>query len=100
MWASQLLAVACVVLLLIPAVRKQEGLLSLVCLGVIVAIWIEKGMGMVVTGFTPSPLGKVTDYTPTCPEILITLGVYGIGFLLLSVLYKIVISVRERVEVV
>ena len=53
---------------------------------------------MVVTGFNPSPLGKITDYAPTGPEILITLGVYGIGFFLLSVLYKIVVSIRERVE--
>ena len=36
--------------------------------------------------------------TPTGLEIMITLGVYGIGFFILSVLYKIVVSVRERLE--
>ena len=54
---------------------------------------------MVVTGFVPSPLGRVNEYVPTAPEITITLGVYAIGFLLLSVLYKIVVSVREKIEV-
>ena len=98
MWASVLLTTACVVLLLLPAVRRQEGLLAVVCAGVIAAIWIEKGMGMIVTGFVPSPLGKISQYVPTAPEIVITLGVYAIGLFILSVLYKIVVSVRERAE--
>ena len=54
---------------------------------------------MVVTGFIPSPLGGLTEYWPTSPEILITLGVYGIGALILTVLYKIATSVREELEV-
>jgi len=98
MWTSVLLTVVCVLLLLFPAVRRQEGPLALLCVGVIAAIWIEKGMGMVVAGFNPSPFGEVTQYVPSGTEILITLGVYGIGFLILSVLYRIVISVRERME--
>jgi molybdopterin-containing oxidoreductase family membrane subunit len=98
MWTSVALAVACVVLLLFPGIRRQEGLLAVLCVGVIASIWIEKGMGLIVAGFTPSPLGKITPYVPTGPEILITLGVYGIGFLILSLLYKIVVSVRERAE--
>ena len=98
MWTSALLGVGCAVLLLCPWVRRQESFLAALCVGVIAAIWIEKGMGMVVTGFVPSPLGKVTDYVPTAPEITITLGVYAIGFFVLSVFYKIVVSVRERVQ--
>jgi molybdopterin-containing oxidoreductase family membrane subunit len=99
MWFGQLLAVASVVLLLVPRLRQSEGILAVICVGVVAAIWIEKGMGMVVTGFVPSPLGKVVEYVPTNKEILITLGVYAIGFFILSVLYKIVVSVRERMEV-
>ncbi len=98
MWVCELLTVGCVVLLLMPGVRKQEGLLAGICVAVIAAIWIEKGMGMIVAGFVPSPLGKVTEYVPTTPEIAVTLGVYAIGLLILSVLYKIVVSVRENIE--
>jgi molybdopterin-containing oxidoreductase family membrane subunit len=94
-----ILTVCSVVLLLIPAVRKDEGYLASICTMVIFAIWIEKGMGMVVTGFIPSPLGQVTEYAPTLPEITVTLGVYAIGLFVLTVLYKIVIGVRERIEV-
>ena len=99
MWVSQVLTVGCVLLLLMPGVRRREGLLAGICAAVIAAIWIEKGMGMVVTGFVPSPLGRITEYVPTALEIMITLGVYAIGFFILSVLYKIVISVREKAEV-
>ena len=67
MWACELLTVAAWCCLLLPGVRKHEGLLAGICLAVIAAIWIEKGMGMVVAGFVPSPLGKVTEYVPTRP---------------------------------
>ena len=99
MWVCEALSVACVLLLLCPKVRRQEGILAILCVGVIAAIWIEKGMAMIVAGFIPSPLGKITEYTPTVPEIAITVGVYAIGFLVLSVLYKIVLGVRERTEI-
>jgi molybdopterin-containing oxidoreductase family membrane subunit len=64
--------------------------------GVIVAIWIEKGVGMVVTGFVPNPLGRITDYAPTSVEIGVTAGVYAFGFMVLTLIYKIVVNVRER----
>jgi molybdopterin-containing oxidoreductase family membrane subunit len=96
MWVSSALMVGCVTLLFFPAVRRQEGILAALCVAVIAAIWIEKGMGLVVTGFIPNPLGHVTEYTPTGVEVAITLGVYGIGFLVLTLLYRVVINVRER----
>ncbi len=98
MWVSAVLTVCAVALLIFPKVRRNERALAVICVMVITAIWIEKGMGLVVTGFIPSPLGKVTEYLPTVPEAMIAAGVYGIGFLLLTLLYKIVINVRERTE--
>ncbi len=99
MWACELISVLCVVLLLSPKVRAKENVLALLCVGVIAAIWIEKGMAMIVTGFIPAPLGNITEYTPTLVEIGVTAGVYAIGFLVLTVLYKIVLGVREELEV-
>jgi molybdopterin-containing oxidoreductase family membrane subunit len=98
MWACELLTAGCVVLLLFPGVRRREDALAGLCVAVVAAIWIEKGLGMVVAGFVPSPLGEVTQYRPTGPEVLITLGVYAIGLLVLSVLCKIVVGVREGVR--
>ena len=51
-----------------------------------------------VTGFIPSPLDKITEYTPTGPEVAITLGIWALGLLILTVLYKIAVAVKEEVE--
>ena len=96
MWASVLLSVGSVVVLLLPGVRRSDGWLAAVCVAVIAAVWIEKGLGMVVAGFVPTPLGRVPDYAPTATEILITLGVYALGLLVLAVLCRIVLEVRAR----
>ena len=99
MWVGQVLTIGAVTLLLIPKIRRQEKYLAVLCVAVVAAIWIEKGLAMVVTGFIPSPLGKITEYSPTAPEIAITLGVYALGLFVLTVLYRIVLSVREQVHV-
>ncbi len=98
MWTSQILALGTLALLLFPKIRAKEGILAVLCVTVIVAIWIEKGMGMVVTGFIPNPMGVVTEYAPTGIEIMITLGIYGIGALIITGLYKIAVTVREGLE--
>lgn len=97
-WFGDTLAVVCTVLLLVPALRRREPWLALLCGGVIAAIWIEKGLSLVVTGFVPNPLGHVVEYTPTLPEIAIAVGVYAVGGLVLTALYKIVMTVRERMQ--
>jgi molybdopterin-containing oxidoreductase family membrane subunit len=43
----------------------------------------------------PSPLERIADYTPTGPEIAITTGVWAMGLLLLTIFYKIFVSVRK-----
>jgi molybdopterin-containing oxidoreductase family membrane subunit len=96
MWTSEILAVMALVILLIPKTRKRTGTLVVACLAIFVAIWIDKGMGMVVTGFIPTPLHEVVNYSPTFPEVMITLGVYGMGALLVTGLYKIALSVRKQ----
>ena len=97
MWTSAVLGVASLVVLLQPRLRDRMSWLAAACVGVVVAMWIEKGLGLVVTGFVPNPLGHITPYTPTFPEVSITLGIYGIGALMITMLYKIALSVRGEV---
>jgi len=96
MWTGATLTVVCVTLLLIPRIRNNLSALGFLCVGVITAIWIEKGVGMVVAGFVPNPLGRITDYAPTGVEVAVTTGVYAFGFLMLTLIYRIVVNVRER----
>jgi molybdopterin-containing oxidoreductase family membrane subunit len=98
MWFSAALAVLAALLLVNPGTRKSGTTLTIACIAVIVSIWIEKGLGMIVTGFVPSPLGKVTGYAPTAPEMLITLGIYAFGALMVTVLYKIALSMRGELR--
>ena len=97
MWTSEVLAVISLVLLLVPKLRRNTALLGLASVTVIVSLWIDKGMGLVITGFIPSTLGKVVEYIPTLPELMITISIYAIGFLVLTVLYKVAIAVREEI---
>jgi molybdopterin-containing oxidoreductase family membrane subunit len=53
---------------------------------------------MISGGFVPSPMHHVTEYVPTMPEIAITLGVYAVGFLVLTILYKIATTVKEQLQ--
>lgn len=96
MWTSEILALVSLVLLIVPRFRAQQRLLVVACIALFVSLWIDKGLGMVVTGFIPTPLGEVAHYRPTAPELLITLGIYAVGALVITVLYKVALSVRGQ----
>ncbi len=94
-WTSVLLGVASLALLIVPGTRKNEKVLGAACGMIFLSLWIDKGMCLIVCGFIPSPLGAITQYVPTLPEISITLGIWALGFLMITVFYKIALSVRE-----
>lgn len=96
MWLSIILAVIALILLINPNTRKNETTLILGAIAVFFSLWIDKGFGLVIGGFIPNPFETVTEYWPSLPEALITIGVWATGFLILTVLYKVVISVREE----
>ena len=71
-------------------------MLVVACILVFISTWIDKGMGMISGGFVPNPLHEVQEYIPTAPELVISVGIYAIGALILTVLYKVAVSVREQ----
>ena len=97
MWASMALMVLGIILTVNPATRKNEGVLAVACVVIFIGTWIDKGLGMIAGGFTPSPLHEINEYIPTVPEILIALGVWALGFFVLTALFKIAIGVKEEV---
>ena len=97
MWTSSVLALVSLVFLLVPPMRRREPVLAATCAMVFTSLWIDKGLGLIVGGFVPSPLGAVTSYVPSVPEVLIVLGIWALGFLMVTVFYKIALSVREEV---
>ncbi|EHQ88809.1 sulfate reduction electron transfer complex DsrMKJOP subunit DsrP [Desulfosporosinus youngiae] len=95
MWTAVVLALLGIALLIFPT-RKNGVTLTIALLSIIIANWIDKGMVLIVAGFVPNSFERIVEYSPTLNEILVTLGVYSIGFLLLTILYKVAVSVREE----
>jgi molybdopterin-containing oxidoreductase family membrane subunit len=98
MWLSAVLAVLSLVLLVNPSTRANEVTLGIGCAAVFGSLWIDKGLGMVIAGFVPSPLGKVVHYSPTAPELAISAAIYAVGLLIITGLYKIALEVRGQVK--
>ena len=97
MWVAVFFALVALLLLVVPATRRKLDTLAVACGSVIIATWIDKGFGLVVGGFVPNPFEKVIEYWPTKPEIFISVGIWATGFLVLTILYKIVVSVKEEI---
>ena len=72
---------------------KDFFYLNVACVLSILGIWIEKGMGLVIPGFIPTPLGEIVEYTPTVNETLICLGIWAFGLLLYTIFLKATIPV-------
>ena len=95
MWTSVILAIAALVLF---GLRRDEKTLALACAATLVSLWIDKGLGMVIGGFVPSPLGSVTAYVPTAPEIAIAAGIWAAAALVATLLFRSAIAVRNYAQ--
>ncbi len=94
-WSAVILMVAAFILFLIPRFRNDFKLLPIPCIMAFAGIWIEKGMGLIVPGFIPTPIGEVTEYYPTFVEWLMTLGIWAFGFFILTILLKGAIGILQ-----
>jgi molybdopterin-containing oxidoreductase family membrane subunit len=92
-WSSVVLMIGAFALFLIPSFRNDMKRLPIACAMAFAGIWIEKGMGLIVPGFIPTPIGEVTEYYPTFVEVLMCLGIWAFGFFILTILFKGAIGV-------
>ncbi len=98
MWVSTLLGVGALFFLLFPQTRKNEKFLALACAALFISLWIDKGIGLILAGFIPNPFDEVIEYAVTANEVAITLGIWAIGALILSMLYRAAITVKKAWE--
>jgi len=98
MWLSSILAVISLIVLINPKTRTNHSWLLFGCVAVVFSLWIDKGLGMVIAGFVPNPLGQVVHYAPSLPELMISFAIYAIGLLVLTALYKIALEVRGQLK--
>lgn len=92
-WLALACSVIAFLLFLVPKTRKNPVTLNLGCLLIWAGVYIEKGMGLVIPGMTPDTLGEIYEYTPTFTEWAIALGVFGVGFLIFTLLVKISVPI-------
>ena len=82
-------------LFLVPKTRTNFVTLNLGSILIWSGCYIEKGMGLVIPGMTPDTLGEIYEYRPTATEWAIAAGVFGVGFLVFTVLVKIAASIMN-----
>lgn len=91
-WTAIGLNTVALLILYLPLTRSLP-FLGLACVFMIVGIWIEKGMGLIIPAFIPTPLGEIVEYTPTWNEILVSLGIWAFGILLFTIFVRITVPV-------
>ncbi|MDA3833981.1 MAG: polysulfide reductase NrfD [Spirochaetales bacterium] len=92
-WTAIALNILGTVLFAIDPTKCNPRYLMVAAICLFTGIWIEKGFGLIIPGFVPSPMGEVVDYTPSSPEILITLGILALGALVMTLLIKPAIAI-------
>ncbi|HNQ24714.1 MAG TPA: polysulfide reductase NrfD [Phycisphaerae bacterium] len=91
-WTAVAFNLLATLLLVVPSSRGLRVLNS-ACVLAIVGIWIEKGMGLIVPAFVPTPLGEIVEYYPTGREVLVCLGIWAFGLLLYTIFVRISVPV-------
>jgi molybdopterin-containing oxidoreductase family membrane subunit len=91
-WTSIAMNLIALTILYLPVARSLHYL-NVACVLLIVGIWIEKGMGLIVPAFIPSPIGEIVEYKPTTNEILVCLGIWAFGLLLYTIFVRITVPV-------
>jgi Ni/Fe-hydrogenase subunit HybB-like protein len=81
--------------LLILPLSSSLKWLNVACVCCIVGIWIEKGMGLVIPGFIPTPLGAIEEYSPSLNETLVCVGIWAFGLLLYTVFLRMAVPILQ-----
>ncbi|WCC46125.1 sulfate reduction electron transfer complex DsrMKJOP subunit DsrP [Tenacibaculum finnmarkense] len=93
-WTAITLNVIATITLTFHKLRNNFKILFSACVMLFIAIWIEKGFGLIVPGFIPGPYGKIAEYTPTGIEIGVTVGIWAMGALIFTILARTAIEIE------
>ncbi|MCF8714925.1 polysulfide reductase NrfD [Joostella atrarenae] len=93
-WTSICLNLLATAMLTIHKLRNNFKVLYFSCFILFIAIWIDKGFGLIIPGFIPGPYGKIAEYTPTAIEIGVTLGIWSLGAFIFTILAKTSIAIE------
>jgi molybdopterin-containing oxidoreductase family membrane subunit len=92
-WTAVALNLAAFILFIVPRARQHWLWLNVGALATYAGCYIEKGMGLIIPGFTPDTLGEIYEYVPTLIEVRVAAGVFAIGFLLFTLMLKVAVPI-------
>jgi Ni/Fe-hydrogenase subunit HybB-like protein len=92
-WASLFISFIAFLLFLIPKTRKNVITLNIGAILIWFGVYIEKGIALLIPGFTPDTLGQIYIYRPSMAEIKIAAAIFAIGFLIFTLMTKIAIAI-------
>jgi len=92
-WASLFISFIAFLLFLIPATRKNVVTLNIGAILIWFGVYIEKGIALLIPGFTPDSLGQIYGYRPSLVELKVSMGIFAVGFLIFTLITKIAIAI-------
>ena len=92
-WMSLAFSIIAFFLFLIPKTRRMPWTMNIGCVLIYASVYIEKGIALIIPGFTPDQLGQVYEYVPSMTELRVAAGVFGIGFLLFTLMVKVSVAI-------
>jgi len=93
-WTSISLNLLATAGLTLHFLRQKTQWLYPLCLILFIAIWMDKGLGLVIPGFMPSPLGELVEYDPTWIEWTVTFGIWAMGLFIFTILVRIALPIE------
>jgi molybdopterin-containing oxidoreductase family membrane subunit len=93
-WISLIISIIAFLLFLIPATRKNVVTLNIGAILIWMGVYIEKGIALIIPGFTPDTLGQLYIYRPSAIEIKVSTAIFALGFLIFTVITKIAIAIN------
>jgi molybdopterin-containing oxidoreductase family membrane subunit len=92
-WSAVALNLLAFALFIVPAARRNWVILNIGCIATYAGVYIEKGMGLIIPGLTPDPLGEIYEYYPAITELRVAAGIFAVGFLVFTLMLKVAVPI-------
>jgi molybdopterin-containing oxidoreductase family membrane subunit len=97
-WLSLIFSVVAFLIFLIPATRKHIITMNIGAFLIYVSVYVEKGIALIIPGYTPDTLGQIYVYTPSMAELRVACAIFGTGFLIFTLMVRVAIFLLFRKE--